>query len=145
MPPFIRFARGQQQPQRKPVATDAPDDGGDDAGPIPLVDLKANYRAHRAAIDASMGEVLSSCWFVGGPKVAAFERAFADFCGTRECIGVNSGTDALTLALRFLGVGPGDEVITQANTFVATCLAISQVGATPVLVDATADGAANGE
>ena len=83
--------------------------------------------------------MLASAWFVGGPKVAAFEEQFAGYCQTKHCVGVNSGTDAILLGLKFLGIGPGDEVITQANTFVATCLGISGVGATPVLVDSTDD------
>lgn len=82
---------------------------------------------------------MTSCWFVGGPKVASFEENFAAYCGALECVGCNSGTDALFLALKFLGIGPGDEVITQANTFVATCLGISNVGASVVLVDCGED------
>jgi dTDP-4-amino-4,6-dideoxygalactose transaminase/predicted dehydrogenase len=109
---------------------------------IPLVDLRANYAAVNGpdgaapgAIDGAIARVLASCWFVGGPEVAAFEAAFAAHAGASFCVGVNSGTDAIALALRALGVGPGDEVITQANTFVATALAIEQTGARAVLID----------
>merc|ERR1719199_1156840 len=82
-----------------------------------------------------MMDVIENTAFVLGPQVAKFEANFAAWCGVKHSIGVNSGTDALFLALKFLDIGPGDEVITQANTFVASVLAISNVGATPVLVD----------
>ena len=104
-------------------------------GKIPLVDLKANYASIRADVDAKIKEVLDSCYFVGSPHVSDFEKDFADYCGVAHAIGVNSGTDALILALKFLGVGPGDEVITQGNTFIATCLGASSNGATIVLCD----------
>ena len=80
-------------------------------------------------------QVLDSCAFAGGPFVQAFEKQFAEFCGCDHCIGVGSGTEALWLALLALGVGPGDEVITVPNTFIATAEAISFCGATPVFVD----------
>ena len=73
--------------------------------------------------------------FILGDQVEAFEGQFANYCGADHCIGVGSGTDALHLTLRGLGMGPGDEVITAANTFIATALAIAYTGATPVLVD----------
>ena len=104
-------------------------------GKIPLVDLKRNYSSIRAQIDAKIGEVLESCYFVGSPHVAQFEADFAAYCGCTHAIGVNSGTDALMLALKFLGVGKGDEIITQGNTFIATCLGASNNGATVVLCD----------
>ena len=102
---------------------------------IPLVDLKANLATIRPEIDAAITSVVNSCYFVGSPHVKQFESEFAGYIGTSHCIGVNSGTDALILALKMLGVGPGDEVITQGNTFVATCLGASQNGATVVLCD----------
>lgn len=102
---------------------------------IPLVDLQRNYASIRPAVDAKIREVLDSCYFVGSPHVRQFEQDFAAYCGTSHAIGVNSGTDALILALKFLGIGPGDEVITQGNTFVATCLGASNNGATVVLCD----------
>jgi len=73
--------------------------------------------------------------FIGGPEVEAFEREFAAFCGSRYCVGLNSGTDALRFALMAIGIRPGDEVLTVANTFIATTEAISQAGGTPVFVD----------
>lgn len=103
--------------------------------PIPLVDLKAQYAAIRAEIDAAIQQVLDSTGFIMGPQVGAFEAAFAAYCGTAHCVGVSSGTAALELVLRALNVGPGDEVITVAHTFIATAEAISAVGATPVFVD----------
>jgi dTDP-4-amino-4,6-dideoxygalactose transaminase len=102
---------------------------------IPLVDLKAQYAAIHGAVDSAIQSVLDSTNFIMGPEVKAFERAFAAYCGVAECAGVASGTAALDLVLRALGVGPGDEVITVAHTFIATAEAISAVGARPVFVD----------
>ena len=102
---------------------------------IPLVDLKAQYAAIKPEIQAAIGEVLDSTQFINGPAVVDFERRFAEFCGAEFAVGVGNGTDALTLALKALGVGDGDEVITAANTFIATAEAIVAVGAAPVFVD----------
>ncbi len=102
---------------------------------VPFVDLKAQYSAISHEIGGSVSEVLGDCDFILGRKVKTFERDFASYCGSLYALGVASGTEALHLALRALGIGPGDEVITQANTFIATVLAISYTGATPVLVD----------
>ena len=102
---------------------------------IPLVDLKAQYAAIKPEIQAAIGEVLDSAQFINGPAVADFERRFAEFCGAGFAVGVGNGTDALTLALNALGIGDGDEVITAANTFIATAEAIVAVGAAPVFVD----------
>ena len=102
---------------------------------IPLVDLKAQYAAIKPEIQAAIGEVLDSAQFINGPAVADFEQRFAEFCGAGFAVGVGNGTDALTLALNALGIGDGDEVITAANTFIATAEAIVAVGATPVFVD----------
>lgn len=102
---------------------------------IPLVDLQAQYAQVRPEVDAAMQSVLDSAAFIMGPQVADFERAFAQFCRVEHCVGVGSGTAALELTLRALNVGPGDEVITVAHTFIATAEAISAVGATPVFVD----------
>ncbi len=102
---------------------------------IPLVDLKAQYAAIKPEIQSAINEVLDSAQFINGPAVADFERRFADFCGAGFAVGVGNGTDALTLALKALGVGDGDEVITAANTFIATAEAIVAVGAAPVFVD----------
>jgi dTDP-4-amino-4,6-dideoxygalactose transaminase len=103
--------------------------------PIALVDLKAQYASIRSEIDAAMTSVLAATSFIGGPHVQAFEQAFARYCGVDHCVGVGNGTDALCLALKAVGVGPGDEVITVANTFVATSEAIRMAGAQCVFVD----------
>ena len=87
---------------------------------IPFVDLKGQYTAIRDEVHAALQTVLEQCSFASGPAVTAFEAAFARYCGVRHCIGVNSGTSALHLALIACGVGPGDEVITVPMTFVAT-------------------------
>lgn len=102
---------------------------------IPFVDLKIQYRSIQDEIKAGINAVLEQTNFILGEPVAGFEKEFAKFCDSDYCIGVASGTDALHLALRALNIGEGDEVITAANTFVATVLAISYVGAKPVLVD----------
>lgn len=102
---------------------------------VPFVDLKAQYSAISSEVDREIKEVLKNCDFILGGKVEAFEDAFARFCGVNHAVGVASGTEALHLALEALGVGEGTEVITQANTFIATALAISYTGARPVLVD----------
>jgi dTDP-4-amino-4,6-dideoxygalactose transaminase len=102
---------------------------------VPFLDLKSHHRPLRAEIDAAISEVVDAGAFAGGPFVARFEEDFAAFCGTRFAVGVSSGTDALWLSLLALGVGPGDEVITVPNTFIATVEAISFCGATPVFVD----------
>ncbi|MBP6786637.1 MAG: DegT/DnrJ/EryC1/StrS family aminotransferase [Candidatus Promineofilum sp.] len=103
--------------------------------PIPLVDLKAAYRRLQAEIDAATARVLAGGWYILGPEVAAFEVEFATYLGVDHAVGVASGTDAVLLALRALGVGPGDEVITVAHTAVATVAAVELAGATPRLVD----------
>src|SRR5690606_15649342 len=102
---------------------------------VPFVDLRAQYESIRAEVDEAIARVLRRGDFILGGAVGAFEEAFAAYCGVRYAIGVDSGTSAIELALRALGIGPGDEVITPANTFIASVLAISYVGATPVLVD----------
>ena len=103
--------------------------------PIPFVNLKRQYAAIHDEVHEAIQDVLDQCTFASGPAVAAFETEFARYCGVRHCIGVNSGTSALHLALLACGVGPGDEVITVPFTFVATAWAISYVGARPVFVD----------
>jgi dTDP-4-amino-4,6-dideoxygalactose transaminase len=102
---------------------------------IPYADLQAQYRSIKAEIDAAVLRVLDSAQFILGEEVAAFEREFAAYVGTREAVGLNSGTSALHVALLAAGVGPGDEVITVPYTFVATAAAIVYAGATPVFVD----------
>ncbi|HET7291900.1 MAG TPA: DegT/DnrJ/EryC1/StrS family aminotransferase [Vicinamibacteria bacterium] len=100
-----------------------------------MLDLRAQYRALKAEIDPAIRRVVESGQFVGGPDCRAFEEEFAAHCGVRHAVGVANGTDALTLALRALGVGPGDDVVTVANTFIATGEAILLNGARPVFVD----------
>jgi dTDP-4-amino-4,6-dideoxygalactose transaminase len=102
---------------------------------VPFVDLKAQYESIKPEIDAAIAAVISETAFIGGPHVKTFEEAFARYCGVAHCIGVAIGTDALFIALRALGIGPGDEVITVANTFVATSEAIKMAGAQVVFVD----------
>ncbi len=104
---------------------------------VPFVDLDAAYRELEEPIDAAAKRVLGSGQFILGPEVEHFERAFADYLGAKHCVGVGTGLDALMLALAALGIGPGDEVIVPAATFVATWLAVSRVGATPVPVAVT--------
>lgn len=102
---------------------------------IPFLDLRAQVRQIENELAPALAEIMSSCQFIGGPEVSAFESEFADFCGSGHCIGVGSGTDALRFALAAAGVGPGDEVVTVPHTFIATTEAVSQVGAAPVFVD----------
>jgi dTDP-4-amino-4,6-dideoxygalactose transaminase len=102
---------------------------------IPFLDLKAQYQSIKEEIQSALAEVIAQTAFAGGPFVARFEQAFAEFCGCREAVGVGSGTEALWMALLALGVGPGDEVITVPNTFIATAEAVSFCGAKPVFVD----------
>jgi dTDP-4-amino-4,6-dideoxygalactose transaminase len=106
---------------------------------IPFVDLKGQSPHVRQEISAAVEKAIDDGQYILGDQVAVFEQSFADFCGGRHGIGLGNGTEALHLALRALGIGPGDEVITAANTFVATALAIAYVGATPVLVDVDPD------
>jgi dTDP-4-amino-4,6-dideoxygalactose transaminase len=102
---------------------------------IPLVNLQRQHDALRDEIRAAIDRVIERADFILGHEVTAFEQEFAAYCEAKHCIGVGNGLDALTLAIKGLGIGPGDEVITVANTFVATALAIQHTGATPVLVD----------
>ncbi len=102
---------------------------------IPMVDLKIQYHQLQTEIDAAVNAVLESAYFILGPQGSAFEQEVAAYLGVKHAIGVASGTDALHLALRAAGLGPGDEVITSPFTFIATAEAIAYVGATPVFVD----------
>lgn len=106
---------------------------------IPFLDLKAQYDSIKEEIQLAILRVLDSCAFAGGVFVEEFEKEFAAYCGCSCAVGAGSGTDALWLCLRAIGVGPGDEVITAANTFFATAEAISQTGARPVFVDVEED------
>jgi len=103
---------------------------------IPFVDLKAQYRSIERDVNLAIADVLENTDFILGRAVDEFEQAFAAYCDAQYAVGVDSGYSALELILRAYEIGPGDEVITAANTFVATALAISMCGAKPVLVDA---------
>src|SRR5215467_12701577 len=103
--------------------------------PIPFVDLRAQYDTLRDEMLAAIADALDGMHLFLGPRQQAFERDFAALCGVSDCITISNGTDALELALRALGVGAGDEVITQPNSFIATGEAISATGAIPVFVD----------
>ncbi|HEY3804330.1 MAG TPA: DegT/DnrJ/EryC1/StrS family aminotransferase [Kofleriaceae bacterium] len=102
---------------------------------IPLVDLRAQYESIKPEIDAAICAVIETTAFIGGPDVKAFEQELAAFCEVPHAVGCANGTDALHVVLHALGIGPGDEVITVPNTFIATAEAISMAGATPVFVD----------
>jgi dTDP-4-amino-4,6-dideoxygalactose transaminase len=103
---------------------------------VPFVDLSAQYATIVKEIDQAILKVLHGTDFILGRDVALFEQEFAAFCNAKCAVGVDSGTTALELALRAYGIGPGDQVITAANTFIATAFAISDTGARPVFVDA---------
>lgn len=102
---------------------------------VPYFDLTAQYESLSAEITAAIQRVCSKAAFILGEEVESFEHAFAHYCGVKHCVALNSGTSALHLALLAAGIGPGDEVITTANTFIATAEAINYTGATPVFVD----------
>ena len=102
---------------------------------VPFLDLGAAYRELKADLDAAWARCMASGWYVLGAEVEAFEQEFASYCGTRHCVGVGNGLEALHLILRGYDIGPGDEVIVPANTYIATWLAVSYSGATPVPVE----------
>ena len=102
---------------------------------IPFLDVGAAYKELKPEIDAAIARVLDSGWYILGPEVEAFEAEYAAYCEAEHAIGVANGLDALHLALLAMGVGPGDEVIVPSNTYIATWLAVSQCGATPVPVE----------
>ena len=102
---------------------------------IPFLDLGASYRELKPEIDSAVARVLDSGWYILGPEVEAFEAEWAEYCAAKHAVGLANGLDALVLALRALEVGPGDEVIVPSNTYIATWLAVSAVGATPVPVE----------
>ncbi|HUL00707.1 MAG TPA: DegT/DnrJ/EryC1/StrS family aminotransferase [Nitrospirota bacterium] len=102
---------------------------------IQFVDLKAQYETIKDEIDSAIKEVVSETAFIGGKHVTKFEESFAKFCAAKHCVGVGNGTDALFIALKSLGIGAGNEVITVANSFIATSEAITQTGAKVVFVD----------
>jgi dTDP-4-amino-4,6-dideoxygalactose transaminase len=102
---------------------------------IPFLDVGAGYRELRTELDDAYRRVMDAGWFVMGNEVAAFEAEFAEYCGVDHCVAVGNGLDALHLALKAYGIGPGDEVIVPAHTFIATWLAVTYAGATPVAVE----------
>jgi dTDP-4-amino-4,6-dideoxygalactose transaminase len=102
---------------------------------VKFLDLQAAYRELQPEIDAAVARSMGSGHYIGGPEVTAFEDAFAAYCEAKHCVGVGNGLDALHLALRAMDVGPGDEVIVASNTYIATWLAVTMVGATPVPVE----------
>ncbi|MCE6967488.1 DegT/DnrJ/EryC1/StrS family aminotransferase [Cereibacter sphaeroides] len=102
---------------------------------IPFLDLGASYRELRAEIDAAIHRVLDSGWYILGPEVDAFEAEWAAYCGANHAVGVANGLDALILALRAIDIGSGHEVIVPSNTYIATWLAVTAVGARPVPVE----------
>lgn len=102
---------------------------------VPFIDLKSQYKALKNSIDTRIQKVLESGAYIGGPEVAELEKKLADHTGTKHCLAVASGTDALLIPLMALGIGPGDEVITTAFSFIATAETIVLSGATPVYVD----------
>lgn len=102
---------------------------------VPFVSFRVLEDELRGELEACFTRVLNNSWYIQGAECDAFEKAFASYVGVRHCVGCGNGLDALVLALRALGIGPGDEVIVPSNTFIATVLAVSQVGATPVLVE----------
>lgn len=115
--------------------------GGDKAtsAPVPFLELRSLHDPIREEFLADVESLLESSAFTNGPHVAQFERAYAEYCGTAECVGLASGLDALRLALLALGIEDGDEVIVPAETFVATFEAVTQAGGVPVVVDVTDD------
>lgn len=102
---------------------------------IPFVDLKLQYQSIKDDVDAAISEVITNTSFIGGPKVRKFENEFAELFGIKHCVSTANGTDAIYVALRMLGIGEGDEVITTSHSWISTSETISQTGAKPVFVD----------
>jgi dTDP-3-amino-3,4,6-trideoxy-alpha-D-glucose transaminase len=107
---------------------------------IPFLDMKAVYAELKPELDAAYARVMESGWFVLGKEVEAFEAEYAAFCGTAHCVGLANGLEALELALRAWDLGAGDEVIVPSNTYIATWLAVTAVGAKVVPVEPTPGG-----
>lgn len=106
---------------------------------VPFLDLGATYRELKDEIDSAVSRVLASGWYLLGEELEAFEREYAEYSGAQYCIGVANGLEALHLALLAMDIGPGDEVIVPSNTYIATWLAVSETGATPVPVEPDED------
>ncbi|HYR25068.1 MAG TPA: DegT/DnrJ/EryC1/StrS family aminotransferase, partial [Aquabacterium sp.] len=105
------------------------------SAPVPFLDLNRQHAGIAADLTSALSEVLNSGWFIQGTQLEAFEREFAKYCQVEHCVGVGNGLDALVLLLRAYNIGPGDEVIVPTNTFIATWLAVTAVGATVVPVE----------
>ncbi len=106
---------------------------------VPFLDLSHLHQSIREPLDAAYHRVMDSGWFIMGPELEAFESEFAQYCEVKHCIGVGNGLEAIHLLLRAYGIGPGDEVIVPSNTFIATWLAVTECGATPVPVEPSID------
>jgi dTDP-4-amino-4,6-dideoxygalactose transaminase len=102
---------------------------------VPFLDLKSPYLELRSELDAAYKRVMESGWYILGKEVESFENEFSEYCGVKHCIGVGNGLEALHLILRAYGIGPGDEVILPANTYIATWLAVSYTGAIPIPIE----------
>src|SRR6266480_469730 len=102
---------------------------------VPFLELRPAYEELRAELDAAYRRVMDSGWYLLGEELDGFEQEFRTYCGVNHCIGVGNGLDALHLILRGYGIGTGDEVLVPTNTFIATWLAVSYAGATPVPVE----------
>ena len=103
---------------------------------VPFSDFRPLEKEIESKLKVAFERVLTNSWYIKGEEDVQFEKAFAEYCGSRNCVGVGNGLDALMLSLKALEIGKGDEVILPANTYIATALAVSYVGATPVLIDA---------
>lgn len=106
---------------------------------VPFLDLRRQYESIQDELRPAIGRVMEKGWFILGEEVESFEREFAEYCGVKHCVAVGSGTEAIHLALVALGIGEGDEVITVANSFIATALGISYAGAVPVFTEIRPD------
>lgn len=106
---------------------------------VPFVDFRPMESELKTELATAFERVLHNSWYIGGKELAGFEKLFADYCNTDYCVGVGNGLDALMLSLKALNIGYGDEVIVPANTFIATALAVSYVGAKPILIDVICD------
>ena len=102
---------------------------------IPFVSFLPMEKELDNELRSAFDRVLRRSWYIGGQEDQSFEESFAQYCGVKYCVGVGNGLDALMLALKALGIGAGDEVIVPSNTFIATALAVTYVGATPVFVE----------
>ena len=102
---------------------------------VPFLDFVAPYAELKAELDDAYSRFMHSAWYILGHEVEAFEQEFAAYCGVKYCIGVGNGLEALHLVLRALNIGPGDDVIVPSNTYIATWLAVSYAGASPIPVE----------